>query len=85
MGENGACYMRYDTAQGRMERRFWRDGTARAADRARLKALVNDSWEGPFTPTQVASHEFMIEAWWDVFESYRYELSKKHAAGDGGS
>ena len=39
VGENGACYMRYDAARGRMERRFWRDGAARAADRARLKAL----------------------------------------------
>jgi HAD superfamily hydrolase (TIGR01484 family) len=39
VGENGACYMRYDAARGRMERRFWRDGAAPAADRARLKAL----------------------------------------------
>ena len=29
----------------------------------------------------MAEHEFVIEAWWDVFESYRYELSKKHTAG----
>lgn len=49
--------------------------------RARLKLLGNDRWSGQFTPTQVAPHEFRIEAWWDVFESYRYELSKKHAAG----
>ena len=59
----------------------WRIKGESSWRRARLKALVNDSWEGHFTPTQVASHEFMIEAWWDVFESYRYELSKKHAAG----
>jgi hypothetical protein len=39
VGENGACYMRYDAARGRMERRFWRDEAARAADRARLKTL----------------------------------------------
>jgi len=40
-----------------------------------------DIWQGQFTATQVATHEFRIEAWWDVYESYRYELSKKHAAG----
>jgi len=39
VGENGACYMRYDAARGRMERRFWRDEAARAADRARLTTL----------------------------------------------
>ncbi len=49
--------------------------------RARLKLIGNDRWEGQFTATQVASHEYMIEAWWDIYETYRYELSKKHAAG----
>ena len=59
----------------------WRTKDETGWRRVRLKLLGNDSWEGHFTPTQVASHEFMIEAWWDVYETYRYELSKKHTAG----
>ncbi|WP_447529610.1 alpha-1,4-glucan--maltose-1-phosphate maltosyltransferase [Vreelandella sp. TE19] len=45
------------------------------------KPLGLDRWEGHFTPTRVGRHVFYIEAWWDVFATYRYELSKKHAAG----
>ncbi|EKM95882.1 alpha-amylase family protein [Stutzerimonas degradans] len=59
----------------------WRARGEESWRRARLKQLGNDRWCGQFTPTQVAAHEFRIEAWWDVFESYRYELSKKHTAG----
>ena len=59
----------------------WREKGESNWRRARLKLLGNDNWQGQFTPTQVAEHEFVIEAWWDVFESYRYELSKKHTAG----
>ncbi|WP_417778586.1 alpha-1,4-glucan--maltose-1-phosphate maltosyltransferase [Stutzerimonas xanthomarina] len=59
----------------------WRTKDETTWRRARLKLIGNDSWEGQFTPTQVASHEFMIEAWWDIYETYRYELSKKHTAG----
>ena len=59
----------------------WRTRDESGWRRTRLKLIGNDSWEGHFTPTQVAGHEFMIEAWWDIYETYRYELSKKHAAG----
>lgn len=59
----------------------WRTKDETNWRRAPLKLVGNDSWEGSFTPTQVAAHEFMIQAWWDVYETYRYELSKKHAAG----
>lgn len=59
----------------------WRTKGEDGWRRTRLTLIGNDSWEGVFTPTQVASHEFMIEAWWDVYETYRYELSKKHVAG----
>ncbi|HCR96283.1 MAG: alpha-1,4-glucan--maltose-1-phosphate maltosyltransferase [Halomonas sp.] len=45
------------------------------------KPLGLDSWEASFTPTRVGRHTFMIEAWWDVYATYRYELSKKHQAG----
>lgn len=47
----------------------WREKGESNWRRARLKLLGNDAWQGQFTPTQVAEHEFVIEAWWDVFES----------------
>ncbi|WP_174236869.1 alpha-1,4-glucan--maltose-1-phosphate maltosyltransferase [Stutzerimonas nosocomialis] len=59
----------------------WRQKGEQNWRRARLKLITNDLWQGHFTPTQVGPHEFRIEAWWDLWETYRYELSKKHAAG----
>ncbi len=59
----------------------WRQKGEQSWRRARLKLITNDLWQGHFTPTQVGTHEFRIEAWWDLWETYRYELSKKHAAG----
>ncbi len=45
------------------------------------KPLGLDEWEGRFTPRRVGRHAFVIEAWWDIYATYRYELSKKHQAG----
>ena len=39
VGENGAFYFSYDDAARTMRRRYWKDGPARAADRARLDRL----------------------------------------------
>ncbi|OLO07263.1 alpha-1,4-glucan--maltose-1-phosphate maltosyltransferase [Salinicola sp. MH3R3-1] len=46
-----------------------------------VRPLGKDIWEGSFTPTRVGRHTFIIEAWWDVFGTYRDELFKKHQAG----
>ncbi len=59
----------------------WRQKGEETWRRARLKPVGNDWWEGSFTPTQVALHEFRIEAWWDLYETFRQELSKKYGAG----
>lgn len=56
-------------------------GVERRAPMQLARPLGLDRWEGHFTPDRVGRHVFYIEAWWDVFETYRYELSKKHAAG----
>src|SRR5690606_27913519 len=63
----------------------WRQKGEEGWRRAPLKRIDagRDIWQGQFTASQVASHEFRIEAWWDLYETYRYELSKKHAAGVG--
>ncbi|WP_028237943.1 alpha-1,4-glucan--maltose-1-phosphate maltosyltransferase [Stutzerimonas azotifigens] len=59
----------------------WRQQGETEWRRCPLRLLGNDSWVGHFTPTQVALHEFCVQAWWDLYETYRNELSKKHAAG----
>ncbi|QJQ95823.1 MULTISPECIES: alpha-1,4-glucan--maltose-1-phosphate maltosyltransferase [Halomonadaceae] len=46
-----------------------------------MQPLGRDIWEGHFTPSRVGRHAFIIEAWWDIYGTYRYELSKKHQAG----
>lgn len=59
----------------------WRAADEEHWHSARMQELVNDSWEGEFTPTSVARYVFRLEAWIDQFASYRYELQKKHGAG----
>lgn len=59
----------------------WRAADEEHWHSARMHELVNDSWEGEFTPTSVARYVFRLEAWIDQFASYRYELQKKHGAG----
>ncbi|MHB0775738.1 alpha-1,4-glucan--maltose-1-phosphate maltosyltransferase [Halomonas sp. WWR20] len=46
-----------------------------------VRPLGKDLWEASFTPQRVGRHTFMIEAWWDVYGTYRDELFKKHHAG----
>ncbi|WP_245392632.1 alpha-1,4-glucan--maltose-1-phosphate maltosyltransferase [Salinicola halimionae] len=46
-----------------------------------VRPLGKDIWEATFTPNRVGRHTFTIEAWWDVFGTYRDELFKKHQAG----
>lgn len=59
----------------------WRGRGEEGWRRARLSPIGNDGWEGEFTPTEVALHEFRIEAWWDLYKTYHVELGKKYAAG----
>ena len=40
-----------------------------------------ERWQAEITPQRVGEVEFLIEAWWDVYASYCYELSKKFGAG----
>lgn len=47
----------------------------------RVRPLGNDLWEACFQSQRVGRHGFVIEAWWDVFGTYRDELYKKHHAG----
>lgn len=55
----------------------WRAADEEHWHSTHMQELVNDSWEGEFTPTSVALYVFRLEAWIDQFASYRYELRKK--------
>lgn len=46
-----------------------------------VRPLGKDIWQARFTPPRVGRHSFVIEAWWDVFATYRDALFKKHQAG----
>jgi starch synthase (maltosyl-transferring) len=58
----------------------------RAADQAdwqqtRMQAIGNDRWSASLPLTRVGRYQFAVEAWWDVYATYRDELEKKTAAG----
>jgi starch synthase (maltosyl-transferring) len=58
----------------------------RAADEAdwrevRMHPLGNDRWAAALPLTRLGRHLFAVEAWRDVFATYRDELEKKTAAG----
>src|SRR3546814_15520751 len=60
---------------------LWQAEGEREWQRATLSATGNDRWTGHFTPQRCGLHRFIIEAWLDVWASFRAELDKKHRAG----
>ncbi len=56
-------------------------GNAQRETMKLVRPLGLDIWEARFTPRRVGRHAFVIEAWWDIYATYRYELTKKHQAG----
>ncbi|MBB4864977.1 starch synthase (maltosyl-transferring) [Pseudomonas nitritireducens] len=61
----------------------WRESQGQPWQKTPLQALGNDHWEAHITPRQVGRTEFIVLAWIDSFASFRYELEKKYAAGQG--
>lgn len=61
----------------------WHDdqGQWQSVPMTRVRPLGNDLWEASFQPQRLGRHGFVIEAWWDIFGTYRDELYKKHHAG----
>jgi starch synthase (maltosyl-transferring) len=60
---------------------LYRAAGERAWREVRMEALVNDRYGASFALPRVGRHEFTIEAWRDVFATYRNEIDKKFAAG----
>ena len=47
----------------------------------RCDPMANDRWEASFVPARIGRHRFTVQAWWDAWETFRHDLSAKHAAG----
>ncbi|HEU5085425.1 MAG TPA: alpha-1,4-glucan--maltose-1-phosphate maltosyltransferase [Acidimicrobiales bacterium] len=59
----------------------WRRARGRTWQQAPLTQTVNDIWVGELTCTDLGAHEVVIEAWTDVFATWRKELRLKVGAG----
>ena len=62
---------------------LWRQEGEENWQQAPLTLETNDLWRGRFTPPVVGRYEYVVQAWWDVWGTYRYEIEKKYAAGVG--
>jgi len=59
----------------------WRPADSAEWQEAPMRPLVNDRWEGRCTFSSIGPWEITIQAWGDVFRSWRSEFEKKHGAG----
>jgi starch synthase (maltosyl-transferring) len=60
---------------------LWRPGTAGKWLRAVMHFHGNDRWTGTFTPPTPGRYEYAIEAWTDVFGTWRRDILSKRQAG----
>ncbi|MFC0408597.1 maltotransferase domain-containing protein [Roseomonas elaeocarpi] len=60
---------------------LWRAADEENWHEVRLRALPNDRWTASFPLERLGLHQFAVEGWIDVFEAFRDEVTKKHAAG----
>ena len=60
---------------------LWRAKGESAWAEAPMRPLENDRWRGSFTPVRNAPHEYTLIAWRDVWQTWRREITSKHAAG----
>ncbi|HUB12958.1 MAG TPA: alpha-1,4-glucan--maltose-1-phosphate maltosyltransferase [Acetobacteraceae bacterium] len=60
---------------------LWRAADETSWRRHPMTLVNNDRWQAVFTPARVGPHVFTVEAWWDVWGTFRHDLDAKHAAG----
>src|SRR4030081_3352955 len=60
---------------------LWRPGTAGKWLRAAMHFHGNDRWTGTFTPPTPGRYEYAVEAWTDVFGTWRRDILSKRQAG----
>ncbi len=46
-----------------------------------MEFLMNDHWQGSFTPTEMGQYEFIVSGWIDHFATWQHALKKKYEAG----
>ncbi|MEK1942078.1 MAG: maltotransferase domain-containing protein, partial [Pseudomonas sp.] len=49
--------------------------------RVPLKDLGNDLWQAEFSVQEPGRYQFAVQAWWDGYATFTYELMKKFGAG----
>jgi len=45
-----------------------------------MQLILNDRWQAEFPLKRLGRHEFVVEAWKNPFQIFRYEFGKKHEA-----
>ncbi|TCS39385.1 alpha-1,4-glucan:maltose-1-phosphate maltosyltransferase [Paucimonas lemoignei] len=60
---------------------LWRPADEAEWREVRMHAIGNDRWAASLPLTRLGRHLFAVEAWRDVFATYRDELEKKTGAG----
>ena len=59
---------------------YRREGTA-AWEEVRMAPLSNDRWRGEFSVPETGTYVYTVEAWVDVFQTWRRDFTKRVAAG----
>ena len=60
---------------------LWRPGTTGKWLRTAMRPHGNDRWTASFTPPKPGRYEYAIEAWTDVFGTWRRDILAKRQAG----
>jgi len=60
---------------------LWRPADDPVWQREPMRLVDNDRWEASFTPARIGPHRFTLEAWWDVWGTFRHDLHAKVMAG----
>ena len=60
---------------------LWRESSRGRWRRKAMTPLGNDRWQAIIHPTRTGRLCFRLEAWYDQWETFRYELRKKYEAG----
>ena len=59
----------------------WRMAGSKEWHDVPMKPGENDVWSGSFTVTEIGDCEYSVEAWLDVYETWRDEFRRKHEGG----